>query len=209
MPGYEVGSTQYGKTGLQYMAEASTTHAEMKNIYGGYGGEIPVILRQIANRVDSVGMTMRPAIYQGEPAPQGRAIVWQKSVGEDAYLLKPHDDFEQTQQYDDWEIGNVQKVIALNFYVCSSPTSGQLMVTNWRPTDLERRSRGLKETGYPYSDEDFRHRPHTVFPLHSGTAAVIDGSLVHAVAVGDGDIEGRMMINIFFGVIGNTLIYWA
>jgi len=209
VPGYEIGSTQYGKSGTEYMSNASQTQAEIQRIYGYYDGEIPVILRRIAFRLERSGIVVRPAMYKGEPAPQGRAVVWKLKDNEDSYLLKPHDDYEQTQQYEDWELSDVTKVVALNFYMSSSPTSGQLVVSNWRPTNLDRRQRGLKGTGYPYSDEDFQTRPHTIIPMETGSVAVIDGSLVHGVAVGDGNIEGRLLINIFFGVIENTVIYWA
>lgn len=209
VPGDEVGATQYGKSPQDYMALADHSSAAVKTIMGGPGSELQVTLRNLAKRLASRGVLMRPLIFEGEAAPMARFARWTTTKADGRWLLRPHEDWEQTRGYRDWEISGIDKVIAINAYIRSRPGSGQLVVTSWKPSDEDRNSRGLQGTGYPYPDEDLLHRPFVTLPVATGDIAIIDGAHLHGVLIGEGDVEQRLIANLFLGRLGDTAVFWA
>lgn len=211
VPGDEIGATQYGKQPAEYMRQASATRGVIETLLGGYEGEIPALLRAIATAVTERGWRVRPTVYQGEPAPTIRLVRWLKAASQSRFVLRPHDDFAQTRGYADWEISETKRVIAINFYLSGVAESGQLVVGRWRPSAAEREQLGVASTGYPYEDHYLLHGPHAVLPAKTGSAVVLDGSHVHGVALGDGNVENRLVANCFFGLNDETreVVIWA
>jgi hypothetical protein len=209
VPGDVVGATQYGKTAEEYMSLADPSSTAVKAIMGGPGSELQNLLRGLAKRMARRGVLMRPLIFDGEPAPMARFARWTTILSDGRWLLRPHEDWAQTRGYGEWEIDRVERIFAINFYVRSKPGSGQLVVTGWRPTDSDRASRGLEVSGYPYPDEDLLHRPHLTLPVGTGDIAIIDGSHLHGVLIGDGDIAERLIANLFVGRLGDSAVFWA
>lgn len=210
VPGYEVGATQFDKTAEEYMSSVDTTGDAIRQILGGHQGEVAQLMRNIGKRLAARGIFLRPLIHLGEPAPIGRLVRWSADAGEAKWLLRPHEDKTQTAGYPTWELSNVDHIVAINIYLSSKAGSGQLAVTGWRPSDDDRRDRGIEKSGYPYPDADLLQRPHLVLPVATGDVCCIDGAAVHAVLIGEGKTADRLFANIFVGRIGrNTAVYWA
>lgn len=209
VPGDVVGATQYAKTPDEYMALAHQSSAAVRQIMGGEGSLLQVLFRGLAKRLAQRGVLMRPLIFEGEPAPPARFARWTAPTADGRWLLRPHDDWEQTRGYREWEITGIDKLIAVNVYLRSNSGSGQLVVSGWRPSDEDRANRGLQGSGYPYPDDDLLHRPFVTLPVSTGDVAIIDGSHLHGVLIGDGHVEERLIANLFVGRLGNSAVYWA
>jgi len=209
VPGDEIGATQFGKLPVAYMAKAAQTREEVYRVLGDWDGEIPQLMRRLAQRLDRGGFNLRPLTHDGEPASRARLVRWTTDADAKRWLLRPHDDLAQTRGYENWELSRVERVIALNFYLNSVAGSGQLAVTAWRPTDEDRRVRGLEKSGYPYEDDDLLTRPHIILPVSTSDICFIDGATLHGVLIGEGRVASRLIANLFVGQIGKTAIYWA
>lgn len=208
VPGREIGATQFGKSAADYARKAASVHAELDHILGGYDGLYRRQIREIARRLKARGHRLRPVIVDGECAMPVRLVNW-TDTAQDKYILRPHDDFAQTRYDADFEVSDVTRVVAMNFYPRSSTTAGQLAVSTWSPDDREREMRGIADSGYPYSDADFESRPRVIVPLRSGDAVVAQTEHVHCVLRGDGDIRNRLLGNTFFGIRGDEVVMWA
>lgn len=209
VPGDEIGATQYGKSPEEYQHQATASTEAISNILGGRDEPFFALQRLLGRGFRERGVTYRPLVYDGEVAPTTRLINWSADSTSGRWLLKPHDDMAQTQGYADWEISGVEQVIAVNVYFSSRPGSGQLVVSGWKPTDEERRVRGVETSGYPYAEQEILHRPHVVLPIATGDVAVIDGGYAHGVLLGDGEIADRLIGNFFIGRRGDTAVCWA
>lgn len=209
VPGFEIGATQYGKSGADYTRQAARVNPELHRILGGYDGIILQQLRALALAFAARGIQFRPLVYRGEIAAIMRFAQWRADVESARWLLRPHDDMAQVRGYADWEISNLEMVIAVNIYLRSVPGSGQLIVSGWKPTENDRRARGVEKSGYPYAEGEVLHRPHVIIPVAPGDIAVIDGGYAHGVLVGDGATNDRLLANLFIGKVGDTAVYWA
>ena len=206
--GDEIGATAYGKPAWEYMAKAEELRCELMDVAGGRNGEIPRFMRAIARALALDGVTLRPLMYEGETATFVRFARWTADVDTKRWLLRPHDDVAQTRGQH-WEVSKVTRLVAINAYLSSVAGSGQLAVADWRPTSQERKERGLERTGYPYPEADLLHRTHVILPVTTGDVAVVDGSALHGVLVGEGRVSDRLIGNVFVGRIGNDAVYWG
>ncbi|WP_417323369.1 hypothetical protein [Erythrobacter aureus] len=208
VPGREIGATQFGKRAAAYACKSAGVQAELDRILGGYNGLYRNQIRTIANRLQLRGYRLRPAIVDGEAITPVRLVNW-TDTAQDKYVLRPHDDFAQTRFDPAFEVSEIQLVAALNIYPRSVRTAGQLAVSTWRPDDSDRESRGITETGYPYSDADFEAHPRVIVPLDSGDAVAARTQHVHCVLRGDGNVANRLLVNTFFGIRGKEILMWA
>jgi hypothetical protein len=209
VPGQEIGATQYGKSGADYSRQAAVVNPELAKIFGGYDNPLAMEMRRLGAAFRDIGVHLRPLTYNGEAAASARLAMWMADMKDARWLLKPHDDMAQVRGYQDWEISRLDRVIAINIYVSAIAGSGQLVLTGWKPTDEDRRERGVEKSGYPYAESEVLHRPHMVMPVETGDIAIIDGSFAHGVLVGEGATNDRLLANFFIGKAGNTAVYWA
>jgi hypothetical protein len=124
-----------------------------------------------------------------------------------------HDDLAQmkTAEVRDagFEIRDVVRLVAYNFYIKARKSSGQLFAVDWQPTHEERTILGVADTGYPYRQEDvdfLQQRQRHVFEQETSDLIVLDGSYVHGVLVGKDECRDRLVANGFAALLPNNNI---
>jgi hypothetical protein len=204
VPGDEWGATQFGKTPSELAKLGYDQQGDFRDLIGKSENPISSFFRDLAIAAEKLNLTLRPAIYQGQPLVTMRAVRWTKSSGEPRWLLKLHDDLAQvvSARNEGFEIQQVTRLVAFNFYIRSKAGSGQLAAYNWKPTDADRQRIGVIDTGYPYSDGDIPSGTEKhIFDQSTGDLVVIDGSYVHGVLVGKGEMSGRLIVNGFAALL--------
>jgi hypothetical protein len=204
VPGNEWGPTQYGKKPSELAYLAYEQEGNYRHLVGGYENPILAFIRNVATAAVGLGITVRPAVYAAQPLVILRAVQWTKTSGKPRWLLKLHDDWAQVTsvQNDGFEIQQVVRLVAFNFYIQSTPGSGQLVAYDWRPTDDDRRRLDVVDTGYPYNEADIPAGTKThMFDQASGDLILLDGSYVHGVLVGEDRLPGRLIINGFAALL--------
>jgi len=199
-----MGATQFGKTPSELAKLGYDQEGDFRDLIGNFENPISSFFRDLAIAAEKLNLTLRPAIYQGQPLVTMRAVRWTKSSGEPRWLLKLHDDLAQvvSARNEGFEIQQVTRLVAFNFYIRSKAGSGQLVAYNWKPTDADRKRIGVIDTGYPYSDGDIPSGTEKhVFDQSTGDLVVIDGSYVHGVLVGKDEMSGRLIVNGFAALL--------
>lgn len=207
VPGYEAGVTQYKKNPLNLSYLSYEQHGLIRNIIGNASNPIMDFYRKIALKGSQLGLTVRPATFGAESMTIVRAIQWAKRNKNDKMLLELHDDIGQVKAKLNFgfEIQQVQKLIAINFYPKAEENSGQLKVVNWSPTDEDRQKLGISETGYPYNEENLPSNVEKkIISPETGDLIVMDGNYVHGVMVGQDKCPERLIINGFAGLLKNN-----
>ncbi|MEL7541876.1 MAG: hypothetical protein AAGJ51_13315, partial [Pseudomonadota bacterium] len=97
VPADEVGATQYDKTPEEYARESVEIREEVDRILGGYDSPLKLMIRNLATELKKHGYFFRPAIVSGEAVARGRFVRWVQDTDTDFFLLRPHDDWAQTQ----------------------------------------------------------------------------------------------------------------
>lgn len=207
VPATEIGSSQYRKSPAEYFHKAYDISNEVARICGGTQESILDIISTISIEASKQGLGLRPSVWKGIPSPIGRFSEWLKTETS-KYRLRPHEDRSQTRVYDSWEISECSNIVALNIYPYCQKGSGDLIFSSWKPTDEERILYKVESTGYPYPDDVFETYPSVRVPIVTGSAAIINGDYIHAVESSNNS-GGRLLYNIFFGLIDSEVIYWA
>jgi hypothetical protein len=204
VPAFEIGVTQYGKSGEQLARLARQQQGLIREVAGAYAdNEIALLWESIARVGGQRGQRVRPACFLAEPMLPYRFVGWVAEPDERSMLLRFHDDVAQirTSKVTEFEISEAVSLVAINLYLRATPGSGQLVVYDWRPTPSDRRRFGVELTGYPYPEDAIpaNARRH-VFELTTGDAVILDGSYVHGVMIGHG-VAGRIVCNGFAALL--------
>jgi hypothetical protein len=209
VPGYEAGVTQYKKNPFLLSKLSYGQHGHIRDLLGNAENPIIEFYRQIALIGSFRNLTIRPATFGAEAMPIVRAIQWAKKNPEDKMLLEMHDDIAQVKAKINagFEIKDVEKIIAINFYPKSKENSGQLAVVDWQPTDAEREALGVSDVGYPYREENLpKNSKRHLFNQETGDLIIMDGSYVHGVVVGNDECSDRLIVNGFAALLKNNNI---
>ena len=206
VPGFEAGVTQYKKDPKLLSKMAYNQHGKIRDMMGEAENPLTSFFRELAIHASLKGYLVRPASYGAEAMPIVRAIQWIKETPDEKMLLKLHDDLAQaiSPLNKGFEIQQVERLIAYNFYPRAVKNSGQLSIYDWQPTKEEREQLGCADTGFPYKMEDLppNVRSHE-FNQETGDLIAIDGSYVHGVTVGRDECDKRLCINGFAAVLKN------
>jgi hypothetical protein len=202
---YLIGASHYGKPTLTYLNEVRACKAAVESVYTGTINPVAAFRNALATR-----LTVRAAGLNGLPAGDCKAVYW-NNVG--TFLLEPHDDLAQVKDpiQADFEIQQVDRVMAVNIYAAVPERSGQLQVWNIEPDDETRAELGLTNVGFPYPAELLAEYPSLTIAVETGDLCIANGNLVHAVLRGDAATpRSRLLLTCFMGRnLNDELIWWT
>lgn len=204
---YLIGASHYGKPTTTYLEQAQACKDHVADLYAGVVSPVAAFRTLVA---DEAGITVRAASLNGMPAGDSKAVYW-NNVG--TFLLEPHDDLAQVKDpiQADFEIQQVNRVMALNIYPAVPEGSGQLRVWNIEPDSETLEDLGLSGVGFPYPADLLEEFPSTTIAVETGDLCVINGNLVHAVVRGNtSSPKSRLLLTCFMGLnFRNELIWWT
>jgi hypothetical protein len=212
--GYYLGAYHFGKTFAQYMAAHDEAKQHWDELLKGLDDPVNLVLNPVREALKERSTILRPATWCGREVPFARFLSW-PTQGE--FLLEPHDDVGQLgdPRQADFEIQETASnvVLAVNIYPRVPQTGGLLRLWNILPDDDCRGRLGIEATGFPYPVSDLADFDHLDIPLESGSIAIINGGLIHAVTgystAGAVDRE-RLLINLFVGRLSpDTVVHWV
>ena len=202
---YLIGASHYGKPSLQYLEEAHACAAAVESLYAGTINPVMLFKNALASR-----MRVRAARLDGLEAGASKAIYW-NNFG--PFLLEPHDDLAQVKDpiQSDFEIQQVNRVMALNIYAQVPENSGQVQIWNLEPDEQTRTELDVRYVGFPYPADLLLEHPTMVVAVETGDLCVFNGNLVHAVRRGDAVTpKSRLLLTCFMGVnLNEELIWWT
>ena len=202
---YLIGASHYGKPTLTYLNEVLACKAAVESLYTGTSNPVAAFRNTLA-----ASIRVRAASLDGLPAGDCKAVYW-NNVG--AFLLEPHDDLAQVKDpiQADFEIQQVNRVMAVNIYAAVPERSGQLQVWNVEPDDETRADLGLTNVGFPYPAELLTEYPSLTIAVETGDLCIANGNLVHAVLRGNAATpRNRLLLTCFMGRnVNNELIWWT
>jgi hypothetical protein len=203
---YLIGASHYGKPTMTYLEQALACKDHVDGLYSGVVNPVAAFREAVA-----VGgrMTVRAATLEGLPAGDSKAVLW-NNIG--TFLLEPHDDLAQVKDpiQADFEIQQVNRVMAVNVYAAVPQDSGQLRVWNVEPDTQTLDDLGLSGVGFPYPPDLLGEFPSTTIAVETGDLCIINGNLVHAVVRGTSSPKNRLLLTCFMGLnFRNELIWWT
>jgi hypothetical protein len=204
---YLIGASHYGKPTLTYLAEARACKEHVENLYAGTINPVAFFRDLLAVETD---LSVRAASLDDLPAGDSKAIYWNNTG---TFLLEPHEDLAQAKDpiQADFEIQQVNRVMAVNVYAAVPEGSGQLQLWNVEPDEETRAELGLSGVGFPYPAELLAEYPSTIIDVRTADLCVINGNLVHAVMRGNASApKHRLLLTCFTGLNDrNELIWWT
>jgi hypothetical protein len=202
---YLIGASHYGKPTLTYLNEVLACKAAVESVHAGTINPVAAFRETLSSSI-----RVRAACLNGLPAGDCKAVYW-NNVG--PFLLEPHDDLAQVKDpiQADFEIQQVDRVMAVNIYAAVPERSGQLQVWNIEPDDETRAELGLTNVGFPYPAELLTEYPSLTIAVETGDLCIANGNLVHAVLRGDAATpRSRLLLTCFMGRnLNNELIWWT
>src|SRR6185369_980501 len=123
---YLIGASHYGKPTMTYLQEVLACKDHVEGLHAGVANPVATFRETIAREG---GMQVRAASLNGLPAGDSKAVLWNNTG---TFLLEPHDDLAQVKDpiQADFEIQQVDRVMAVNIYAAVPERSGQLQVWN-------------------------------------------------------------------------------
>ncbi len=204
--GYFVGASHIEKTTQEYLNEAQHFEEALAKLYQGTLDPLGLL----RDRLRSGLMDVRAASHEGRPAGAAKAVYW-NNVGE--FLLLPHDDLAQLSdpRQAGFEIQQIERVIAANFYAEMPTSGGELKVWNIEPDIQSRERLGLTHSGFPYPAELLNGYAHMTIDIEAGDLVLLNGNLIHAVLGGAGAVpKRRLLITCFMGRLPtDELVWWT
>jgi hypothetical protein len=202
---YLIGASHYGKPTLTYLNEVLACKAAVESLYTGTINPVAAFRSTLASSI-----RVRAACLNGLPAGDCKAVYW-NNVG--PFLLEPHDDLAQVKDpiQADFEIQQVDRVMAVNIYASVPERSGQLQVWNIEPDNETRAELGLTNVGFPYPAKLLAEYPSLTLAVGTGDLCIANGNLVHAVLRGNAATpRSRLLLTCFMGLNRNhELIWWT
>jgi len=204
---YLIGASHYGKRTMTYLQEALACKDDVESLYAGVVNPVAAFRKIVAV---NGGMQVRAASLNGLPAGDSKAVYWNNAG---TFLLEPHDDLAQVRDpiQADFEIQQVNRVMAVNIYAAVPEGAGQLRVWNVEPDNVTLEELGLSGVGFPYPPELLEEFPSTTIAVETGDLCIINGNLVHAVVRGNTSTpKNRLLLTCFMGLnFRNELIWWT
>lgn len=204
--GYFVGASHIEKTTEAYLDEAQHFQPALSALYQGTSDPLELLRGWLRSVLPHV----RAAAHQGRLAGAAKAVYW-NNAGE--FLLLPHDDLAQLSdpRQAGFEIQQIKRVIAANFYTAMPSSGGELKVWNIEPDGQSRERLGLTHSGFPYPAELLNGHAHMTIGIEAGDLVLLNGNLVHAVLGGAGaSPKRRLLITCFMGTLPtDELVWWT
>ncbi|WP_350305984.1 2OG-Fe(II)-dependent halogenase WelO5 family protein [Photorhabdus viridis] len=209
--GYFIGASHIEKDTRQYIEEAENFRPAINEMFKATINPMDHFIKQITHFSGNNSQVIRPAMYHGVAAGNVKLVYW-NNFGE--FLLLPHDDLAPLSdpRQSDFEITQINCVMAVNFYADIPQNGGQLKVWNIQPDDQSRSALGLTHSGYPYPSELLEDHASMVINIDAGDLVLLNGNLIHAVLNGNAIFspERRLLATCFMGLQQNgDLIWWT
>ncbi|MCW7549523.1 hypothetical protein OO184_16660 [Photorhabdus sp. APURE] len=209
--GYFIGASHIEKDTRQYIEEAENFRSAIDEMFQDTINPMDHFIKQITHFSGNNSQVIRPAMYHGVAAGNVKILYW-NNFGE--FLLLPHDDLAQLSdpRQSDFEIQQINRVMAVNFYADVPQNGGQLKVWNIQPDDQSRSALGLAYSGFPYQSELLEDHTSMVINIDAGDLVLLNGNLIHAVLNGNTIFspERRLLVSCFIGLQQNgDLIWWT
>ena len=202
---YLIGASHYGKPTVTYLNEVLACKAAVESLYTGTINPVAAFRDKLASRI-----RVRAASLNDLPAGDCKAVFWNNTG---TFLLEPHDDLAQVKDpiQADFEIQQVNRVMAVNIYATVVERTGQLQVWNIEPDDETRAELGLTNVGFPYPAELLTEYPSLTIAVETGDLCIANGNLVHAVLRGNvTSPRSRLLLTCFMGRnLNDELIWWT
>lgn len=202
---YLIGASHYGKPTSTYLNEALGCKAAVESLFMGTINPVAALRDTLASRI-----TVRTASLNGLPAGDCKAVCW-NNFG--TFLLEPHEDLAQVKDpiQADFEVQQVDRVMAVNIYAAVPERAGQLQVWNVEPDDATRAELGVNNVGFPYPAKLLTEYPSLTIAVETGDLCIVNGNLVHAVLRGNAESpRSRLLLTCFMGRnLNDELIWWT
>ncbi|MCK1603653.1 hypothetical protein IVB02_20015 [Bradyrhizobium sp. 166] len=208
VPGQYVGASHYRKNADTYFAESENARPFVDALFGNLVDPVRALFDALKRDLHKQGIELRLFRSEHGEANLCRAICWS---GTGMYCLEPHDDVAQVLCAGKGsELPTVANntVVALNFYPSMPEEGGNLRIWSHKPTEADRKSQGLENSGYPYSEAYLEPLPYHDLPLKTGDIALIDGGFVHGVTRQSGNGRPRLLLNCFLGFARPDRVLW-
>lgn len=207
--GYLIGASHIEKDTQKYLNEVQQYQSAVALLYKDTLNPL-TIFREKLTQAWGNRINIRPAELNGLSAGHSKAVYW-NNPGQ--FILEPHDDLAQLRDHrqSDFEIQNISRVMAVNFYPQVAADSGQLQIWNIEPDDDTRADLNLSFSGFPYSYELLKEFENLTISINTGDMCIINGNLIHAVLKGKQMLnKNRLLITCFMGLKSdNELIWWT
>ncbi|WP_337263990.1 MULTISPECIES: hypothetical protein [unclassified Serratia (in: enterobacteria)] len=202
--GYFVGASHIEKTTQAYLDQVQHYRQSVEALYQDSTDP----LGRMRDEFTHLSLNARAATHAGRVAGDAKAVYW-NNTGE--FLLLPHDDLAQLSdpRQSGFEIQQIERVIAANFYAEMPPTGGQLKVWNIEPDNRSRQRLGLAHSGFPYPAGLLHDHDSLVLDVAAGDLVLLNGNLIHAVLGGKGtSAQRRLLVTCFTGRLPLGEIVW-
>ncbi len=207
--GYFIGASHIEKTTQQYLNEVIHFQSALDNLFKNTVNPLDVFRHKIAQAWQD-RIELRPAQCEEFCAGNSKAVYWNNPG---YFILEPHDDLAQLRdpRQSNFEIQQISRVMAVNFYPQMTAESGQLQIWNIEPDEDARARLNLTYSGFPYPKELLTDFESLIIPIKVGDLCIINGNLIHAVLRGVQMLhKNRLLITCFMGLNANReLIWWT
>ena len=211
VPVYQVGSTQFKKSTLDYFDECKNTKQMIDELIESVSADVKedfLLEKSLKYEFGKMNISFSPSSYNSAYVNQFTIRQW-TNCNDIGFALLPHEDLSQLNmaKLDDYEIGNVNKVIACNLCLSNSK-GGELLIWNIDPDIKIKKELGVEDSGYPYPIELLNDIEHTSITINTGDLYFINANLIHAVK----EIQGNERISLgrFMGFCSEEkIVYWT
>jgi len=208
---YYIGASHIEKDTDRYLDDVQKCELFVNSLYDGAANPLDIFRESLRSVVEIKQIEVRAAQHNNMYAGHSKAVYWNNSGH---FILEPHDDLAQLTdpRQKGFEIQEVSRVMAVNFYPSVAINSGQLKIWNIEPSEESRKQLNLTYSGFPYPVDLLSDFESMVIPVETGDLCVINGNLIHAVLRGDrqSSLKNRLLITCFMGFKNqHQLVWWT
>lgn len=208
----QIGATQYGKKSADYFDECDETRCNVSKIISGLEhlkiADDILLESSLRSYFLSKKVHFGPSYYRGRYCNLFTARLW-KNEQDKKLSLNAHEDLAQLRManLDNFEIGNVKRVVACNLCV-SDEDESTLLVWNIFPNEESKRHLNIVDTGYPYPLSYLDDFEYLTLKTKPGDLYFISANFIHAVQ--RGRVDNRISLGRFMGYTAeNRVAYWT
>lgn len=211
-PGSVVGGYHFEKSTDEYIELCAQQRSAIEDLFRSTSNPLRDFEASLARPLQRAGATLRRAEHRGRPAGECRAIAW---AAPGPYMLEPHDDLAPLaiDKQRGFEVQDVLRHVAMavNMYISTPRTGGELRLWNLRPDREFRRRYGVEDRGHPYPPSAVEGYPSIVVRVKPGDCLVFNGAFVHAVnsaPAPSGPGDSRLSLTFFVGFKDDRTVLW-
>lgn len=206
----QVGSSQFAKSGFEYMLETRSVSDDTAQLFDDIPDEMVanfLLDDFLEEGFISKNINFRPSRFKSTYSNFSTIRRW---LVNGSMSLHPHEDIAQLEyaKKDGYEIHKIKNTIACNACVSSSNDGGKLIVWNVIPSEESRKLNNVFDTGYPYSLDNLTDFESISIDLKQGDIYFMNASLIHGVTPCNNSV--RTTMGRFIGQVeSNKVVYWT